>query len=182
MTVLVHRTMSLDGYIAGPEHEMDWIFEHDPPDDLQQIIAATGAIVIGRGSWQVGARDTGKPSGAPYGGAWSGPIFVLTSKPLDAGPGVTVVAGDIGDVIVDAQAAAGHKKVELFGANVAAQALRRGLVDEILVHVAPVLLGDGIPFSPGSGRIPLEPAGATQSGDMTHLRFRVRSAAAAPPS
>ena len=67
MTVLVHRTMSLDGYIAGPEHEMDWIFEHDPPDDMQEIIAATGAIVVGRGSWQVGARDTGKPYGAPLG-------------------------------------------------------------------------------------------------------------------
>jgi riboflavin biosynthesis pyrimidine reductase len=58
---------------------------------------------------------------------------------------------------------------------VAGQCLRRGLVDEILVYVLPVLLGDGIRFSsPGPGRIDLEPVSSTWSGAVTILRFRVR--------
>jgi len=59
---------------------------------------------------------------------------------------------------------------------VAGQRLRRGLVDEILVYVMPVLLGDGIRFysSPGVERTDLEPLGSTQSGGVTILRFRVR--------
>jgi dihydrofolate reductase len=58
---------------------------------------------------------------------------------------------------------------------VAAQCLRRGLIDEILVYVLPVLLGDGIRFtSAGLGRTDLEPLGSTRSGAVTILRFRVR--------
>ena len=57
----------------------------------------------------------------------------------------------------------------------AGQCLGRGLVDEILVYVLPVLLGDGIPFSsPGLARVDLEPTSSTRSGDATILRYRVR--------
>ena len=71
--------------------------------------------------------------------------------------------------------AAGGKNLEILGADVAGQCLRRGLVDEILVYVLPVLLGDGIRFSsPGLARIDLEPVSSTRSGAVTILRFRVR--------
>jgi dihydrofolate reductase len=71
--------------------------------------------------------------------------------------------------------AAGGKNLEILGADVASQCLRRGLVDEILVYVLPVLLGDGIRFSsPGLARTDLEPLSSTRSGDATLLRFRVR--------
>ena len=64
---------------------------------------------------------------------------------------------------------------EILGADVAGQCLGRGLVDEILVYVLPVLLGDGIPFSsPGLTRVDLEPVSSARSGDATILRFRVR--------
>jgi dihydrofolate reductase len=173
-TVLVHRTMSLDGYIAGPEHEMDWIFEHAAPEGARDVMLATGAIVAGRNTYGVGERDTGKPTEAPYGGAWSGPIFVLTHQQLDVPDGVTVISGDIRDVVATAKAAASGKTVELFGANVAAQAFQAGLVDEVLVHVAPVLLGEGIAFSPGSGRVDLELIETTRTGGLMSLRYRVR--------
>jgi dihydrofolate reductase len=175
-TVLVHRTMSLDGFIAGPGHDMDWIFEHAVPQEGRDVMLSTGAIVAGRHTYDVGARDTGKPSQGPYGGAWSGPIFVLTHEPFEppAGSGITVVAGDIREVVATARAAAAGRTVELFGASVAAQALRHGLVDELLVHIAPVLLGDGIPFCAGSGRVDLEPLQTTSSGTVTTLRYRVR--------
>jgi dihydrofolate reductase len=73
------------------------------------------------------------------------------------------------------RSAAGGKNLEILGADVAGQCLRRGLVDEILVYVLPVLLGDGIRFSaPGLARIDLEPVSSTRSGAVTILRFRVR--------
>jgi dihydrofolate reductase len=172
--VVVHRTMSLDGYIAGPRHEMDWIFGYDAPDRARDVMEATGAIVAGRTTFEVGERDAGKPSGGPYGGAWSGAIFVLTHRPIEPREGITVVSGDIREVVTTAREAAGGKNVEVFGAGVAAQAFAAGVVDDVIVHVAPVLLGDGIPFSPGSGRIELEPVARTPNGDVTDLRFRVR--------
>ena len=85
------------------------------------------------------------------------------------------LSGDIGDAVATARSAAGGKNLEILGTDVASQCLRRGLVDEILVYVLPVLLGDGVRFStPGLGRIDLEALGSTQAGAVTVLRFRVR--------
>ena len=80
---------------------------------------------------------------------FSGPMFLLTHRPPEPpDPEVTYLTGDIGDAVATALDAAGGKNLEILGADVAGQCLRRGLVDEILVYVIPVLLGDGIRFSP----------------------------------
>jgi len=108
---------------------------------------------------------------------FSGPMFVLTHRPPDPpDPYVTYLTGDIGEAVATALEAAGGKNLEILGADVAGQCLRRGLVDEILVYVLPVLLGDGIRFysSPGLARIDLEPLDSTRSDGVTILRFRVR--------
>jgi len=172
--VVVNRSMSLDGFIAGPGHAMDWIFDFIAPDAFPEIAAATGAMLIGRGTYQAAKRmpDTDKE----YGGGWSGPVFVLTHRlPEPPDPAVTFLTGDIGEAVAAARSAAGGKNLEILGADVAGQCLRRGLVDEILVYVLPVLLGDGIRFSPpGLARIDLEPVSSTRSGAVTILRFRVR--------
>jgi dihydrofolate reductase len=90
------------------------------------------------------------------------------------------LTGDIGEAVATAMRAAGGKNLEVLGADVAGQCLRRGLVDKILVYVLRVLLGDGIRFSsPGAGRVDLEPVSSTRSGDVTILRFRIRKQAAA---
>ena len=100
-------------------------------------------------------------------------MFVLTHRP--PAPEVTYLTGDIEEAVATALDAAGGKNLEILGADVAGQCLQRGLVDEILVYVLPVLLGDGIRFSsPGLARIDLEPVGSTQSGAVSILRFRVR--------
>jgi riboflavin biosynthesis pyrimidine reductase len=77
--------------------------------------------------------------------------------------------------VATALRAADGKNLEILGADVAAQCLRAGLVDEIMVFVVPVLLGDGVRFcsSPDLGRIDLEPIDSTRAGDLTVLRFRV---------
>ena len=104
-------------------------------------------------------------------------MFLLTHRPLEPpDPAVTILSGDIGKAVATALAAAGGKDLEILGADVAGQCLQRGLVDEILVYVLPVLLGDGIRFSsPGLARTDLEPLSSTRSGDATLLRFRVRN-------
>ena len=180
--VVVNRSMSLDGFIAGPGDAMDWIFDFIAPDApwLTEIAAATGAMLIGRRTYEVGnSMHAGKErgsasSGEPY--PFSGPVFVLThAPPAPPDAAVTFLTGDIGEAVATALDAAGGKNLEILGADVAGQCLRRGLVDEILVYVLPVLLGDGIRFSPpGLARIDLEPISSTQSGAVTILRFRVR--------
>ena len=175
-TVVVNRSMSLDGFIAGPGDAMDWIFDFVAPDELPEIAAATGAMLVGRRTWDVGERmKAEQPGGTDY--PFSGPTFVLTHKPPEPpNPDVTYLTGDIGEAVATALDAAGGKNLEILGADVAGQCLRRGLVDEILVYVMPVLLGDGIRFSPpGLPRIDLEPVSSTRSKDVTILRFHVRT-------
>ena len=77
--VLVHATMSLDGFIASPTMRWTGCFEYVEPSAADdEVIKTTGAMLGGRRSYDVGKRDAGKESGAPYGGAWTGPVFVLT--------------------------------------------------------------------------------------------------------
>jgi len=180
--VVVNRSMSLDGFIAGPGDAMDWIFDFIAPDApwLMEIAAATGAMLVGRRTHEVGNRmEANNEKGSESRGEGyplAGPVFVLTHEPPElADPGVTFLTGDIGEAVATALDAAGGRNLEILGADVAGQCLRRGLVDEILVYVLPVLLGDGIRFSsPGLARIDLEPISSAQSGTVTILRFRVR--------
>lgn len=173
--VVVNRAMSLDGFIAGPGDEMGWIRDLAPQEDAAKVAAATGAMLVGRRTWDVGARmEADEPGSTDY--PFTGPMFLLTHRPLEGpDPGVTILSGDIGDAVATALDAAGGKNLEILGADVASQALRRGLVDEILVYLLPVVLGDGVPFSPaGSVRVDLDPISSTRSGAATILRFRVR--------
>ena len=178
--VVVNRSMSLDGFIAGPGDAMDWVFDFMAPDEFPEVAAATGAMLVGRRTHEVSKRmEAGKErESASRGEGYpsSGPVFVLTHEPPDPpDPEVTFLTGDIGQAVATALDAAGGRNLEILGADVAGQCLRRGLVDEILVYVLPVLLGDGTRFSsPGLARIDLEPLGSTRSGAVTILRFRVR--------
>ena len=176
--VVVNRSMSLDGFIAGPGDAMNWIFDFMAPDAFPEIAAATGAMLIGRRTYEVGKRQREADwlGGKEYGGGWSGPVFVLTHRPPEPPePADMFLTGDIGDAVATARSAAGGKNLEILGADVAGQCFRRALVDEILVYVLPVLLGDGVRFSsPGLGRIDLDPISTTRSGSVTMLRFRVR--------
>ena len=178
--VVVNRCMSLDGFIAGPDDSMDWgggraLADFVAPEDLAEVAAATGAMLVGRRTWEVGARmQAEEPDSIDY--PFSGPMFLLTHRPLETPDAeVTILSGDIGEAVATARDAAGEKNLEILGADVAGQCLQAGLVDEILVYVLPVLLGDGIHFSsPGLAKTDLEPLSSAQSGDATILRFRVR--------
>jgi dihydrofolate reductase len=176
--VLWHVTMSLDGFIAGPGDDMTWVFDHwgeGPNPTADKVIEETGAIVIGRRTYEVEDRD--RPG--IYGGAWSGPYFVLTHEPPANPPewmtGEFIDEG-IETAVARADAAAEGKAVGVFGAGIARQCLDAGLLDEIVVHVAPVLLGDGVRLFDAAGgrRIDLERTQLDRTGQLTDLRFRVR--------
>lgn len=169
--VVVNRAMSLDGFIAGPDDAMGWIMEYAQEFAFPEVEEATGAMLVGRGTYEVGKRmSTGD---AEYDG---GPVFVLTHRPPDEpDPGVTFLGCDLDEAVATARAAAKGKNLEILGADLATQCLRRGLVDEVLVYVLPVLLGDGVHFATADlGRIDLDPFATRQSGPVTMLQFRVR--------
>lgn len=168
--VVVNRAMSLDGFIAGPGGAMDWVIEQNESYAFPEVVAETGAMLIGRGTYEVARRMSAEET--DYDG---GPVYVLTHRPPDApDPGVTFLTGDLAAAVATARDAAGEKNLEILGADLASQCLQQGLVDEVLVYVLPVLVGDGVRFStPGLGRIDLEPFSNTQSGPVTMLRYRV---------
>lgn len=140
--VLWHFTMSLDGFVAGPEHTMDWMTGFTVRDGLiGEYVRTTGAILAGRAGW-----DRAIDGGRPYGGAWDGPVFVLTHHPQDARPaaGVTFLSCEPAEAVRIGLAAAGGKNLEVFSPTIGRQLLELGLIDEIDLHIAPLLLGDGI--------------------------------------
>ncbi len=163
--------MSVDGFIAGPDHAMDWIIEYRKQYSFPEVMAATGAMLVGRGTYDVAKRMSVEDT--DYDG---GTMFVLTHRPPEEPePGVTFLSGGLAEAVATARAAAGGKNLEILGADLASQCLKQGLVDEVLIYVLPVLMGDGVRFSTsGLGRIDLEPFSNTQSGPVTMLRFRVR--------
>jgi dihydrofolate reductase len=178
--VLWHVTMSLDGFIAGPGDAMEWAFHYSHPNAaVDEVIRLTGAVLSGRRSFDVGRRPGQAPQAQkPYGGAWSGPLLVLTHRPPPDGvdPDITFLARDIRGAVELALRAARGKDIVVIGANVARQCIDEGLIDEIMVHLAPVLLGDGIRFFDriGAAQVNLEATGIERAGQITNLRFRVR--------
>lgn len=178
-SVLAHTTMSLDGYVAGPNHEMDWVFEHagDVPAELvDDVIATTGAILGGRRGYEVGRSANRKETSGPFGGRWQGPIFVLTHTPPEdeTDPAYRFISGDIRQAVPDALEAAGGANLLVLGPNIVNQCLRAGLVDEILIHLLPVLLGDGIRLFEQPGvSTGLDLVEGSVSGQVTNLRYQV---------
>ena len=172
-----HVTMSLDGFIAGPDDTMDWAFGHGPAGPVgDELVETTGAILAGR-RWHDVAIDRYDGRRGIYGGAWDGPVLVLTHDPPPdpPDPGIAFVSDGIEAAVAAAHTAAGGKRVGIFGASIARQCLDAGLLDELVVHVAPVLLGDGVRLygGGGAGRVALERIDATISPQLTDLRFRV---------
>jgi dihydrofolate reductase len=165
--------MSLDGFIAGPRDDMAWLADHRGLNaTADEVMAEIGALLIGNRTYQAASTEEGKA----YGGAWTGPQFLLThDAPDTAAAGFTFVSGDIESAVATTKVAAGDKYVVILGANTAQQCLDAGLLDEILVHIAPVLLGDGVRLfdRPGGTNVELGRISLTHSPQVTNLWLRV---------
>jgi dihydrofolate reductase len=177
--VVWHITMSLDGFIAGPDDAMEWAFRSSGPNRIaDDVMNTTGAILAGR-RWHDVATAKYDGRHGIYGGKWEGPVFVLTHRPPEApdDPEITFLQTEVEEAVATAKEAAGDKNLEIFGADLAAQCLDAGLVDEIVVHLAPVLLGDGVRLYGVAGErreVELERTELDEAGQQTSLRFRVK--------
>jgi dihydrofolate reductase len=149
-----------------------------PNPVVDQVIQTIGAALSGRRGYDLGRRP-GLPPGSRkiYGGAWSGPVFVLTHQAPDDEEDATItfLSGDIRSAVATALRAAEGKDLLILAASIARQCIEAGLIDEVLVHVAPVLLGDSVRFFARQGAAPveLETIAVSRAGQITNLRFRV---------
>lgn len=175
--VIVHATMTLDGFIADADGGVDWMFGRPsaPEDDahVDNVIQNIGAVVGGANRTQ-----TIEDGEIPYGGMLKVPVYLMTHtdhEPIERdGVTYTFVVDDIARAVEDAKAAAGDKWVSLLGGSISRQCLLLGLVDELHLDVAPVLLGEGISLFAGLGqRIELERVETSAFASETHLRYRV---------
>jgi dihydrofolate reductase len=170
-----HVITSVDGFIAARGDDMRWIFEvFSESATVAHVIETTGAIVMGRRTYEVEDRD--RPG--IYGGAWDGPYFVVThTVPEPAAPWMkgTFVTSGVEDAVARAKDAAGDAYVGLLGANMAQQCLDAGLLDELVVQVTPALLGDGVRLfdMPRIQQIKLEKLSVHESDKLTDLHFSV---------
>jgi dihydrofolate reductase len=186
--VVLNVTMSLDGFMAGPDisaedpmgrgglrlHE--WIFDRSGSEAdaavTREVSDSTGAVVLGRRTFDVGV-DVWEDTPFPV------PCFVLThnarSQMVMKSGTFTFITAGVETALQQAQTAAGGKDVTLMGADIAQQALRARLLDEINLQIAPVLMGDGRRLFDHLGRehIELERSRILASPHVTHLRFRV---------
>lgn len=174
--VLWHITMSLDGFIAPSDHSTGWMFGHGSAGRMgTEVMERTGAVLAGRRGYDLGIR-AGSGTHAIYGGAWHGPVFVLTHRPDEAAAeGVTFLSGDLEKAVAIARDAAGDKDLGVFGADLAGQCVSAGLVDEIFVHLVPVLLGDGVRLFSVTGFAPvkLRKTRCDDVGQITEMGFEV---------
>jgi dihydrofolate reductase len=139
------------------------------PAGFRTVDATVGAAVIGRHTFDLGVRQWG---GTPWPGL---PGFVVTHRTRDdllGDNGGTFAFCGLETAARRARAAAGDKDVLVLGAHVAGELLSAGLLDEVRIHLVPVLLGDGTPLFAGA-RAELIPDGNPVAGAVTHLRYRV---------
>ncbi len=136
---ILYIAASLDGFIAGPSDDLSWL---DPYQDVeagyQEFIAGVGAIIEGRRTYEIEVKNG-------WDKVHSLPRFILSKDVIaTTRAGVTITHDDIAKVLQKANASAGNKNVWIEGgASVAQQFINRGLVDEIVLTLIPVFLGDG---------------------------------------
>ena len=187
--VTTDMSVSLDGYITGPNDSRDnpfgdgaedlhaWLRPTASDEDravLQEVVDRVGAVIMGRKSFDKNEGDGGWGDAGPMGDI---PCFVVThhapARPYP--PVFTFVTDGVQSAIRQAQRAAGDKDVHLHGATIMQQALPLGLVDEIHLHVMPVLVGGGTTlFGTLDSAIELERIDARITPAATHLKYRVR--------
>lgn len=187
---VLYMSMSLDGYIAGPNDEPgnpggdrfmrlhDWFGNPDdsgqpsgPVGELISEMTATGAVLVGRRTAEQVDHYKGDHHGVP--------IFVLSHRPPGPSvanyPSVTYVSDGIASAMAKAKAAAGDQDVMVHGAYTAQRALEAGVLDELMIHQIPVLFGSGRRlFDALPSRVELEIVRVIDTPDATHIRYRVR--------
>ena len=141
---------SLDGFIAGPNGEVDWIV-HDPSVDFAAVYSGFDTVLLGRRTYEL----TRQPGAPQWPAGWRIYVFSRSLNPADH-PAVTVVREDVGHTVAGLRAESGRDIWLFGGGNLFASLLGAALVDQMEVALMPVLLGQGIPLlAPGAPRVRL---------------------------
>ena len=186
--VLIDITMSLDGFVTGPNdgpgnglgdggrilHE--WAFNPTEQDNLllfEEPMQKLGSGIVGRRTFDIAEGAWG--DNTPFG---PGEIFVLTQRahePISRGMTTFVFIDGLENALQRAQANAGDRDIALMGADISQQYLKAGLVDELELHIANVILGAGRPLFAhlGDQQIKLERIRVIPTPAATHVRYRV---------
>ena len=188
---VLYMSMSLDGYIAGPNDEPgnpggdgfgrlhDWYGDSQPSGvgpskasaEFLDEMNATGAVLAGRRTVEQVDHYNGHHHGVP--------IFVPSHRPPGPSvanyPLVTYVSDGIESAMAQAKAAAGDRNVVVHGAYTAQRALEAGVLDELQIHQIPVLLGQGLRmFDVLPSPVELDVVRVIDTPEATHIRYRVR--------
>ena len=191
--VIFDISMSLDGFITGAnphpeagwgglgqggEQLHDWGFNSTNPRNLKIVESwtATGAVIVGRTTYNNSILNWG--ADGPTGAARVPTVIVSHSVPQDIPDGgVYTFVDSVEAALETAKKAAGDKDISITGANVAQQFLKLGLIDEVSVHLVPVLFGSGTRLFEGldsaHAHISLETVEVIETPEVIHLRFRV---------
>ena len=190
--VIYDISMSLDGFIAGAnvrpeagwaglgdggERLHDWGFNSADPRNHEieeALLATTGAVIVGRTTYNLSIPNWG--ADGPIGAARVPTVIVSHSVPQDVPEGGVYTFVDRVEAALEiAKKAAGDKDVVLQGGNIAQQFITRGLIDEIFIHLVPVLFGSGARLIEelGGEHVQLETIEVIETKEAIHLRFRV---------
>ncbi|MEV7626067.1 dihydrofolate reductase family protein [Actinoplanes sp. NPDC089786] len=176
-----YTATTLDGYIADADNSLQWLFEADSGDNSEfaDFFASVGAFAMGRTTWEwvIDHEDLRADPGKWHGYYGDVPAWVFSNRPLEPVPGVDArfVRGDVRPVHAEMTAAAAGKDIWLVGGGeLVGQFADAGLLDELIVGVAPVTLGGGAPLLPRrleSSRLTL--TGVRQVHQFAYLTYAV---------
>src|SRR5919201_6093374 len=187
--VLLEMSMSLDGCVTGPdvgpdepmgrggERLHDWMFEGRSGSESEAFLIEKlkdiGAVIVGRRMADLGIVHWGEEP------VFHCPVFVVTNRPAEAieragGTSYTFVTGGIDEALERAREAAGTADIIVGGgAEIARQYLRAGAIDELRLHLVPLILGGGTPFFDDGTTIGLRTIEVTAEPKVTHLTYEV---------
>lgn len=174
--VKVYCAVSIDGFIAGPQDDLSWLEQPHPkhstdPSTISfaQFMEHTGAILMGRRTFDV---VSGMTEDWPYGNTT---VLVATTRSLHNAPTtVSACRGDIRQLCQRARTLAGEKNVYLDGGNIISQALDAGCIDEMVLTVMPVLLGQGVRLYQGRSIQRFNAEYLGKLGNMMQMRLRIK--------
>ena len=174
-----YTATTLDGFIADPDNSLDWLFtrqrEDDGPQNYGAFIAAVGALAMGATTyeWILDHEFKGKdPSEWKW--PYDIPCWVFTHRQLQVVPDANVefTSTDVGAVHEEMVRAAGDRNVWIVGGgDLVGQFADAGLLDEVIVSIAPVTLGAGAPLLPRRIELHLDELG--RNGDFVSAKFSV---------
>jgi len=171
--------MSVDGFIAGPDHELDWLTQYESEDGETADFSSYERFLDGVGALAMGARTyefiLAEASAWPYGDrpTW---IFTHGEHPPIDGADLRWASAPPGEVIDEVRTAAGERNVWLVGGGqLAAQFLEEGLLDELILSVVPIFLEQGIPLLPRRTESPMRLTGTdVQDSGIVELHYEIR--------